>query len=108
MVLEAGDELQISVKQLTKPELVLPTTERQRGRREQYLSAGSVRCPDGHGQSFTVATDVVAVVQDAVFGTEEDSRPTERQVPAVYERKSADKQEKTFTDRCIETTTERS
>lgn len=33
------------------------------------------------------------MVQDAVFGTEEDSRPTERQVPAVYERKSADKQE---------------
>lgn len=48
-----------------------------------YLSADSVRRPEGHRQRLAVATDEVTVVQEGVFGTEEDSRSTVRQVPAV-------------------------
>lgn len=49
----------------------------------QYLSAQSVGCPERHRESFTVATDVVTVVEDGVLGTEENSRTTVRQISAV-------------------------
>lgn len=56
----------------------------QRAQDAQYLSADGVRRPEGHRESLTIATDVVTVVEDGVFGTEEYSRSTVRQVPAVW------------------------
>lgn len=52
---------------------------------ELYLSADSVRCPERHEEGLAVATDVVTVVEDGVLGTEEYSRSTMRQIPAVWE-----------------------
>lgn len=48
-----------------------------------YLSAHSVGCPERHRESLAVAADVVTVVEDGVLGTEENSRTTVRQIPAV-------------------------
>lgn len=55
----------------------------QRAQAEQYLSADGVGCPERHRESLAVAADVVTVVEDGVLGTEEYSRSTVRQVPAV-------------------------
>ena len=57
---------------------------------EQYLSADSVWCPQRHRESLTVATDVVSVVEDGVFGAEEDSRSTMRQVLVIWEGRSTE------------------
>lgn len=62
----------------------------QRAQDELYLSADSVWCPERHRESLAVAADVVTVVEDGVFGTEEDSRSAIWQVPAVWERKSTE------------------
>lgn len=50
---------------------------------EPYLSADSVRCPERHEEGLAVAADVVTVVEDGVLGTEEYSRSTVGQIPAV-------------------------
>lgn len=61
----------------------------------RYLFGYSVGGPQRHGQDFTVGTDIVTVMQDAVFSLKHHCWSTMRKVLAVcMSKRKTDKQMK--------------
>lgn len=58
----------------------------------EYLFRDSKGGPQRHGESFTVTTNVVSVVEDAVLSTKHDCWSAMRKVLTVYEIKNSKKQ----------------